>query len=271
MRSVVSGGRQVKMHVTCSECCRLHNPADTSSRNGEWVTVDDSGWCQFTCAYGHEQIIGLNNLKFELLYENGAYALLDGYPREAVATFAAALERYFEFHVTALAVHRGIHGKAFDAAWKSVGNRSERQLGAYLVSHALEFGDAPPTLADKKRPNLEQLRNDVVHNGKMPTEQEAIEFGNEVLQIIRVGIIKLRSLEGQKQGLLAAAFAREGIRRLPARFMGSNFPKIWLPTIATPAMAVPTDVDLSAALRRLKQYRHSWLISLDPRPVPAKG
>ena len=48
----------------------------------------------------------MNNLKFELLFELGINALIDGYPREAVSSFASALERFYEFfcQVAALAL-----------------------------------------------------------------------------------------------------------------------------------------------------------------------
>ena len=44
--------------------------------------------------------------KFEVLFELGTEALLAGYAREAVSSFAAALERCFEFYVRAYALER---------------------------------------------------------------------------------------------------------------------------------------------------------------------
>src|ERR1700687_1186458 len=58
------------------------------------------------CEAGHTSRVFVNNLKFELLFELGINALIDGYPREAVSSFASALERFYEFfcQVAALAL-----------------------------------------------------------------------------------------------------------------------------------------------------------------------
>jgi hypothetical protein len=254
----------MKIQLKCPKCAELQGSGSPAAAE-EWATIDDSGWFEFTCHQGHTQLIALHNLKFDLLYENGAYALLDGYPREAVATFASALERYYEFHLLVLAAYRGITRTTFDAAWKVIGNRSERQIGAYVVGHALEFGEAPPTLAAKQK--LEKLRNDVVHNGMLPTEAQAIEFGDEVLRIIRTGIATLRTLEVGMSGLLAKAYVWESARRRPVHYKENPAAQVGAMTIASPVMASPTDADLPAALKRLAQFRHTWLNALDPRPA----
>lgn len=254
----------MKIQLKCPKCAELEATGSPAAVE-EWATIDDSGWFEFTCHQEHTQLIALHNLKFDLLYENGAYALLDGYPREAVATFASALERYYEFHLLVLAVYRGVTRTAFDAAWKVIGNRSERQIGAYVVGHALEFGEVPPTLAAKQK--LEKLRNDVVHNGILPTETQAIEFGDEVLRIIRTGITTLRTLEVGMGGLLAKAYLWESARRRPVRYKENPAAQIGAMTIASPAMASPKDADLPAALKRLAEFRHTWLNVLDPRPA----
>ena len=53
--------------------------------------------------------------KFEVLFELGTEALLAGYAREAVSSFAAALERCFEFYVRAYALEQaagqGLQGR----------------------------------------------------------------------------------------------------------------------------------------------------------------
>ncbi|MEO6603373.1 MAG: hypothetical protein ABIQ16_26045, partial [Polyangiaceae bacterium] len=59
-------------------------------------------------------------------------AFLRGAFREAVGSFAASRERFIEFRLRVEAEHCGVDAKAVDAAWKHLGSRSERQLGAYL-------------------------------------------------------------------------------------------------------------------------------------------
>lgn len=253
----------MKFQIECPECRWFGLKGDSPSKPGqEWVTIDDSGWFEFPCLSGHSTIVALQNMKFELLFETGAYALLDGYPREAVATFSAALERYYEFHLTVLAVYKGMRMDSFDAAWKLVSKQSERQLGAYLLSHAFEFGENPPSL----KPDLQKFRNDVVHNGLIPTEQEAIAFGDAVLKVIRTALAKLRSIEDKQSGLFAQAYCVDMARRCPEKFRTKHHSTIGVITIASPVMATPTDPDLDNALKRLRLFRHTWMSSLDPKP-----
>lgn len=258
-------GGNVKFQIECPECIRLGFKGDLPSKpHQEWVTIDDSGWFEFTCPSGHSTVIALQNLKFDLLFETGAYALLDGYPREAVATFSAALERYYEFHLTVLAINKGMRMDSFDAAWKLVSKRSERQLGAYLLSHAFEFGESPPSLP--KKPDLQKFRNDVIHNGLIPTEREAIDFGDAVLKVIRAALAKLRSIEDKQRGFFAQAYCLDMARRCPEKFRIKPHSTTCVITIASPVMATPTDRDLDAALKRLRLFRHTWMSSLDPKP-----
>jgi len=46
--------------------------------------LQDSGIAIDTCSMGHQFAVVHQGQKFELLFESGALALIDGYPREAV-------------------------------------------------------------------------------------------------------------------------------------------------------------------------------------------
>ena len=153
---------------------------------------------------------------------------------------------------------------SFDVVWKLVSKQSERQLGAYLVNHAFEFGEIPPTLP--KKPDLQKFRNDVVHNGVIPTEQRAIVFGDAVLNVIRNASGKLRSLEGKQSGLFAKAYFVDMARRRPDKFRNEQSSTSVVGTIANPAIATQ-DLDLDIALKRLRLFRNSWMSRLDPKPT----
>lgn len=254
----------MKLQVKCPECEQLLRAGKLSTKpNQEWATIDNSGWLEYICPKGHTTIFVLQNLKFDLLFETGAFALLDGYPREAVTSFSASIERYYEFHLTVLFLYRGMGIESFHEVWKHISKLSERQLGAYILCHAFEFGESPPILP--KKPDYQKFRNDVIHNGLIPCEQEAIDFGEAVLKVIRASIIKLRSLE--KSGdYFAKAYLVNMIRGCPDKFKNKKTVTTGLMTIASPVMAKPTDENLKDALGRLRLFRHSCLSVHDPKP-----
>ena len=63
------------------------------------VEVNDDNFYRIECQKGHVTFTYQQQQKFELLFDFGAMALLDGYTREAVASMSAALERFYEFYV----------------------------------------------------------------------------------------------------------------------------------------------------------------------------
>jgi hypothetical protein len=72
------------------------------------VEFRDDGRYEFTCPEGHTNVSSLQEQKFELLFEIGAFAIRDGYYREAVTSFASSLERFYEFFIKAALYEKGI-------------------------------------------------------------------------------------------------------------------------------------------------------------------
>src|SRR6516164_9019765 len=56
-----------------------------------------SGKLTLRCELGHTTVVTLPIPDFELLFDFGCSALCDGYPREAITTFASSFERFLEF------------------------------------------------------------------------------------------------------------------------------------------------------------------------------
>lgn len=160
---------------------------------------------KFTCEEGHEIITLLKKNKFELLYEMGLYALVDGYTREAVTNFAAAIERFHEFCISIFCEQLGVEQNTpqgscftyfdynfeqqFDLAWKDV-RLSERQLGAYVMLNLVVYKKAPKLIKQK----WIKFRNDVVHNGDFPKAEKANEYAEAVFIYIKD---KLQELQAQ--------------------------------------------------------------------------
>lgn len=188
----------MKIHLTCVDCRREFADQIRSGRlptsgvvpRGEFTfsvaQIQENSRYETVCPKGHHVVTTLRNLKFEILYEIGANAILDGYYREAVSSFQAGLERTYEFYVTVACMHRQVPDGMLAKAWNEVSKQSERQLGAFLFLHTAEFLAPPDMLANK----MVQFRNSVIHQGRIPTKGEAVQFGQAVLDVIRPVIMR---------------------------------------------------------------------------------
>lgn len=152
----------------------------------------DDGRYEVRCGIGHESAVILDNLKFELLFEMGLNAIFDGYPREAVSSFTSSLERFYEFYWRVAMRHTGVPATELDQAWKPMSKMSERQLGAFITASMMLTGSKPRLLNPNKQV---PFRNNVIHNGYVPTKAEAIDFGNTVMELIFEGLDQLRELD----------------------------------------------------------------------------
>lgn len=153
--------------------------------------LSDDGRYEVHCGKGHITTVILDNVKFELLFEMGLNAIIDGYPREAVSSFASALERFYEFYWRVAMRHFKMPKEQVEKAWKPLSKLSERQIGAYSTAVILLTKKAPSLLNPNKHV---PFRNKVIHNGYVPTEEEAISFGDTVMQLINDDLDKLRLL-----------------------------------------------------------------------------
>jgi hypothetical protein len=148
-----------------------------------------SGKLTLRCKQGHETVVKLPIPVFELLFEFGCLALLDGYTREAIFNFASSLERFEEFACRFLLARRNVSLDSVDAWWKQVAKQSERQRGSYVALWIAEFYVPPPLLPQK----LVELRNNCVHKGHIPPEDEAKVYGEAALRKVVEGIVNLRN------------------------------------------------------------------------------
>jgi hypothetical protein len=156
--------------------------------------VRDDSVYQFKCRHGHDNVVVVQEDKFEVLFEIGLNAIVDGYYREAVSSITSSLERFYEFFVRVIAHKFKIPPDVFDLAWKAVRNQSERQLGGFIVAHLLNTGVAPKLLDTKSV----AFRNDVIHKGRIPLYAEAIEYANTVLSLINPALLDMKKSMGQE-------------------------------------------------------------------------
>ncbi|MBW0149563.1 hypothetical protein [Marinobacter arenosus] len=170
----------MRLPLTCMKCAVGAN-ASSHPPYPKYVELRDDGRYEFTCEKGHTTVTVLQEQKFEVLFDLGAYAILDGYYREAVASFTSSLERFYEFFIKASLFEDGLEESAFAETWKEVSSQSERQLGAFIFLYLKCFSERPALL----RPKQIKFRNEVIHKGKIPSRSEAIDYGQAVLETIR--------------------------------------------------------------------------------------
>jgi len=158
-------------------------PGESRTGYSRLCSLSDDGVYVFECPNGHRTTTVLRTPKHEVLYTIGANAILDGYSREAIASFAASLERYYEFVLRVVARHRKVALQEFDNAWKILSKQSERQFGAFVIAWFLETGKHYTSSPQNPINNMTELRNRVIHQGKIPTASQCKEYGQHVLDI----------------------------------------------------------------------------------------
>ena len=120
----------MKLLTTCLECeeeARRQARSDGATRVADVSVLQDirnESLYDVVCPKGHRFTVYLDHPKFELLFDMGAMAFLDGYYREAVATWAASLERFYEFFVRVICRKHGLGIPETDLAWMSTASRS---------------------------------------------------------------------------------------------------------------------------------------------------
>lgn len=200
----------MKLYVPCIKCAFPDIPEKKPTLHLYPAQIPDGGVLELTCACGHPTSVILANPKYQLLYLSGASALLDGYPREAVASFAASVERFYEFAAKCLLIAGGVQVTLIDEAWKTISKQSERQLGAFRILHLLTFKECAAHLEKRT-----EFRNRVVHNGMFPSQEEAIEYGEACLRHIDEIWKKLKTHSDAAVGQMEVIEQQERSKGLP--------------------------------------------------------
>ncbi|WP_410480676.1 hypothetical protein ACJ70E_15780 [Pseudomonas plecoglossicida] len=176
----------MKIRVRCFNC---RDATDKNQALEEYeIPIQEIQKYELQCNYEHSTTILLRQAKFELLYEIAAHAIADGYYREAVTSFAASLERFYEFFIRTYLRENKTTEEVISKLWSDMASQSERQRGAFTMAYALSTNDEPAVLRSVK------FRNDVTHKGEIPTRENAIKFGQEVAEIISSTIKKMKEV-----------------------------------------------------------------------------
>jgi hypothetical protein len=170
----------MKLMMECRKCYKQAKQQGKKQTTYCDVEVTDHGVYHLKCPHGHDSIVLLHDHVYTLLMESGAFALMDGYAREAVSSFASAVERFYEYITKVLATAHGVPPGEIKAFWKSVKSQSERQLGAFRMAFMMEFKKAPPVMNQKDV----EFRNDVIHKGHFASRADALNYGQQCINHI---------------------------------------------------------------------------------------
>jgi hypothetical protein len=218
------------------------------------VDLGNGGVYLHTCPEGHVNHTILQQMQFELLFEAAFLAAVDGYCREAVGTFAAALERFQEFALRVCCVKLGMAPGAVEEAWKDVRNASERQYGAFVFVYSATVGKMPATLTSSER----AFRNDVVHKGAFCSEAEALAFGNRVRTLVVGAIAELRGPCAQEIDAVLIQAMHAASASVPG---GASVNSMSIPTILSLVPRGQDSQDLSHIAAEVRAgVRRRWLL-----------
>lgn len=167
--------------------------------------LDDNGSIHVTCDHGHYGIVIYDSRRYEVLVKSAARAFLDGYTNEVVAVMSSALERSYEFYIRVSCRAKGLSADVLEDAWKGVAAQSERQFGAFQFLYLLD--QESPFRPD---PFITEVRNKVVHRGKIVRESETLEFAEKVFKIIQ-------NLESMLQSKFPAFVSEESEREVKSQ------------------------------------------------------
>jgi hypothetical protein len=237
------------------------------------VEHQDSGLYHLTCSSGHRTTVWLQNPKFELLFDSGGLALLDGHSREAVSSIAAALERFMEFYVRIVALKHLAGQEPFEEAikrfsanqyepfeetWKRVAKQSERQLGAFLFIYLLENGKPPLFIDEYKmqsygKKDNKHFRNAVIHEGYTPFQDQVLEYGEQIFQFICTILAELKATSDE----IIQRFIMGTAYKIHLQLQRSPTATQFIPTMISTAAKHPLDSPPSFkdGLERLKEVR----------------
>jgi len=164
--------------MQCPECARASNQR---SKIYFVERVSKVGAYVHTCDAKHKFSAILSNPLHEVLFESGVIALLLGFNREALTSFHVALERYLKFATNVMLRYRDVDEKEIEALGRDA-KQSERAVGAFLSAYLLTF---KRSFGEAKTVNkLSELRNEVVHNGEIPSEKNVMRHGGDIYRIV---------------------------------------------------------------------------------------
>ena len=214
----------------------------------------DDGIYDIQCKHGHNFVGVFQRHLYQILFEIGAYAILDGYYRESVASFASSLERFLEYYIQVIAISKNIDMEAYKKAWKLISAQSERQFGAFIFIY-LYVNKKPPNLLTEK---YRSFRNDVIHKGKIPTKEKAIEYGDCVKNTIEDLTLELCEIDQEAMNTVVRQFLAEAQSKIGGQY-AQNVSTTTILGRSKGEIYNWKRPNLETHLERIEHVRRTWL------------
>lgn len=188
---------KIIINTFCNYCFEEANKSgqdyDYNQDKHLFVELNEEGFYSFECPKKHTQWKFIHAHLFQILFDLGTLALSDSYTREAISSYAASLERFYEFIIKLIYIADEIEENKLDAILKNISNQSERQLGAFITLYSYKFNNVPKILNN----NWRKFRNEVTHKGKIPKEKDSIKFGQIISDQIFDILFELKKYYGE--------------------------------------------------------------------------
>ena len=206
----------------CNHCLeeaqQKNEKYDLDHRENVLVELNDEGVYSFNCPKNHTQWVFTFEEIFQILYDLGVRSLCDGYTREAVASFATSLERYYEYIIKLFLLSEDVNDETLENYWNIILKQSERQYGAYLSLYCNKT---------KKPPNIQsnkwvEFRNKIIHYGHIPSEIKTLEYAQYIYDLIFSGLAELIEIFPDNYRALINNVTRFRIRILEKKYPGIN-------------------------------------------------
>ena len=244
----------MKILMRCMQCFK-----EDGKPSKEFLDIEirDDGLYEINCSKAHKSIVWIQNQKFEILFEIGTMALLDGYYREAVASFVASVERFHEYCIKVFLQEKKISAENFNKTWKFINNQSERQLGAFYFLYLNTFNECPTCFFDEKN---SAFRNKIIHKGYIPTKKETWDYGNKAFEYIKLMLQKIRNIQDSATPGMGEIFLHEVRQLHQSVFAGAPISTMGCPSILNLALA-NSEFDkktFAVGLEGLQKYKQ-WL------------
>lgn len=234
----------MKILVVCEQCQILTPDAPLDFK---FIPVTNDNNYEYKCQKGHTFRVLLEIPFHEVLFEYGLTAIVDGYYRESVSAVVASLEKYYELSVEVIQMGNGIKDGEIEKLIKKL-NRSELKLGAYISSYVQKYGTVPKTLSDQEI----HFRNDVIHNGKFPTKEEAVEWAKKTYLLIKPECEKLRK---ELKNEYLRTTRKEYMRNLSKKSEAAVLRPLKLGTVLSEMIPFKGPQDISDYLQTITQKR----------------
>ncbi len=165
----------MKINFPCADC-----QLDYKQEIRTEIDINNNGIYELNCINSHNNTYYVENDKYQILFDLGILAANDSFYRESVSSFAASLERFYEYCIMVMLISRETDISDINKTWKHVSKMSERQIGAFYILYLSTFNDVPIVFDNK----MIQFRNAVIHKGYIPTKEEVLKYANEVYSYI---------------------------------------------------------------------------------------